>query len=99
MGVTNTGPYDYGVMGPPGYRFTTKGGALYAIASAWPAGGTAIASLAAGNPPGKAAAVTLLGHPGALEFTQDERGLKVKLPAQPSGGPAWVFKIAGLTLP
>ena len=48
---------------------------------------------------GKAAAVTLLGHPGALEFTQDERGLRIKLPAQPSGGPAWVFKIEGLTLP
>jgi alpha-L-fucosidase len=88
-----------GPQGPPGYHFTTRGGALYAIASAWPAGDAVVASLAAGSPAGKAAAVTLLGHPGALEFTQDERGLRIKLPAQPSGGPAWVFKIEGLTLP
>jgi alpha-L-fucosidase len=88
-----------GPKGSPSYHFTTKGGTLYAIASAWPAGDAVVESLAAGSPAGKAASVTLLGHSGELEFAQDEQGLKVKLPAQPSGGPAWVLKIAGLKVP
>lgn len=85
--------------GAPGYHFTTRGGALYAIGSQWPTGDAVIASLASGGPAGKVSGVTLLGSAGALEFTQDEGGLTVKLPARPSGGAAWVLKISGLKLP
>jgi alpha-L-fucosidase len=88
-----------GPKGSPGYHFTARGGALYAIATSWPGGDAVVTSLAAGSPAGKPTGVTLLGHAGPLEFTQDEQGLKIKLPAaQPSGG-AWVLKIAGLKMP
>jgi alpha-L-fucosidase len=82
--------------GPPSWHFTTKGQTLYAIASAWPGTEATIASLATGN--GKVDSVTLLGNAGALAFTQDEHGLKIKLPADRSGNIAWAFKITGSIL-
>ena len=81
------------------YRFTAKGDHLYAIAQAWPGETAVIASLAAGKAPeGKIASVTLLGHPGRLEFTQDAEGLKVKLPAERPCDYAYSLKITGLKI-
>jgi alpha-L-fucosidase len=81
------------------YRFTTKGDTLYAIALGWPGAQAAIASLAAGAPgAGKITGVQLLGHNGALDFTQDADGLKVKMPADKPCDYAYALKLAGLKL-
>jgi alpha-L-fucosidase len=84
--------------GSPAWHFTHKGDTLYAIASAWPTGDAAIASLASGQVAGKVTGVSLLGHAGALEFSQDARGLKIKLPPEHADAAAWSFKITGLKL-
>jgi alpha-L-fucosidase len=85
--------------GRPAYHFTTKGDTLFAIASAWPQEEAMVASLATGKVAGKVTGVTLLGYSGALEFTQDERGLHIKVPAAiPVSGPAVSFRIAGLKI-
>lgn len=78
-----------------GYRFTTKPGALYAIALSWPGQEAVITSLGSGA--GKVGSVHLLGHNGALAFRQDETGLKITLPpAAPANvSYAYSFKIAG----
>ena len=47
---------------------------------------------------GKIASVTMLGHVGSLQFTQDEDGLKVKLPADRPCGYAYTLKITGLKM-
>ena len=82
-------------------RFTTKGDALYAFVMAWPASGsTVVRSLAAGSPQlagRKATDVALLGYGGKLEWTQDEQGLKVKLPPEPPGPHAVTLKVRGVT--
>lgn len=69
-------------------RFTTKGGVLYAIVMELPAAGqpVVVKSLARNSPHarGKVTAVTLLGHSAPLQWTQDETGLRVTLPAAPS---------------
>jgi alpha-L-fucosidase len=81
------------------FRFTTKGDTLYAIALAWPGEQAVITSLAAGQASsGKIESVTLLGHLGNLEFTQDADGLKVKIPAEKPCEYAFALKIAGLKL-
>ncbi len=78
-------------------RFTTKGDALYAIVLGWPADGrVAVRSLAkVPGAAGKIAAVTLLGHAGALAFTHDEKGLAVTMPEKKPCETAWVLKITG----
>ncbi len=97
---------------PPGpkpvvYRFTVKGDALYAIAQSWPGETAVIATLGTGAaakfpdgklPEGKIASVTLLGHAGNLQFTQDEEGLKVKLPSDRPCDYAYTLKITGLKM-
>jgi alpha-L-fucosidase len=75
-------------------RFTTKGEVLYAISYDWPAGGILINSLSTTNSTGTISSVALLGHPSQLEFSQDEGGLKIKLPAQKPCDYAWAFKIS-----
>ncbi len=77
-------------------RFTTKGNTLYAIALAWPGAAVVVKSLATSN--GKVKSVNLLGHSGALKFTQDETGLHMMLPAMKPHDYACVFKITGLKL-
>jgi alpha-L-fucosidase len=78
-------------------HFTTKGDTLYAIALRWPADGTAeITSLP--KSVGTVAKVELLGNPGTLDFTQDDQGLKIKMPAQQVGQYAFAMKITGLKL-
>ncbi len=80
-------------------RFTTKGDTLYAISLGWPTNAVSIASLSATNASiGKVSGVELLGHQGALEFLQDETGLKIKLPADKPCDFAYSFKITGLKL-
>jgi alpha-L-fucosidase len=79
--------------GKPSYHFTTRGGAVYAIASAWPEGEAAIASLARSKGGLNPRRVSLLGRPGALEFIQNDAGLRIKLPPDHSEADAYVFKI------
>jgi alpha-L-fucosidase len=91
-------------------RFTTRGDVLYAFFMGWPEGqqvvirplstvaGTA-AGATAGIVAGAAAAgniegVELLGY-GKVEFTRDEVGLKVMLPAQRPCEYAYALKISG----
>jgi len=75
-------------------RFTTNGKTLYAIALAWPGDEAVIRSLSAGSPhqTGEIASVSLLGS-GAVEWVQNEDGLRIKLPRQQPGEHAFTFKI------
>ncbi len=82
----------------PGYRFTTKGNTLYAIALGWPEKQAIITSLATGLVKGKVENVTLLGYYGKLKFMQDNEGLKIDLPTEKIGDIAYAFKIEGLLL-
>jgi alpha-L-fucosidase len=77
-------------------RFTTKGEYLYAISYEWPASGLSISALGAANSVGKISRVELLGHQGALEFSQDQGGLKIKLPSNKPCDYAYAFKITGV---
>lgn len=80
---------------PQDFRFTTKGDTLYAIAMTWPGEQAVITSLASGkSPQGKIEKVELLGHDGALHFTQDVDGLKVKMPADKPCDFAYSLKIS-----
>ena len=68
-------------------RFTSKAGSLYAIVMAQPAAGTPVVlkSLAIGSAPignRKVTAVSLLGYPDPLTWSQDATGLHVQLPTQ-----------------
>ncbi len=47
------------------------------------------------TPSGTIQKVELLGHAGALEFTQDSEGLKVKMPADKPGDYAVALRITG----
>jgi len=77
-------------------RFTTKGDTLYAIFMAWPGEQAVITSLAKGAPSaGTVKGVSLLGHNGALQFKQDEEGLRVKMPAERPCDYAFALKITG----
>ena len=82
-------------------RFTTNGDSLYAFIMAWPDSRNAvIKSLAASSPQldgRKVADVSLLGYGGKIEWTQDENGLNVKLPAEPPSASAVTLKIRGVT--
>jgi len=81
-------------------RFTMKGDSLYAFVMVWPETGSAvIKSLATSSPQldgRKVADVSLLGYGGKLEWTQDEQGLNVKLPATPPCDSAVTLKIRGV---
>jgi len=81
-------------------RFTVKGDTLYAIILGnWPSEEAVITSLATTNfPAGKIKTVTMLGAKGKLEFTQDDIGLKVKLPATAPCKYSYVLKITGLKM-
>ena len=76
-------------------RFTTKKGALYAIALGWPPDGhLTIHSLGTGSN-FKVGDVTLLGSTGKVVFKQDADGLKLELPAKPDKAMyAYSFKVA-----
>jgi alpha-L-fucosidase len=80
-------------------RFTTRGSTVYAIALAWPGTEFVIQSLGKGSPhaTGEVTAVSLLGHPGKLEWTRTEAGLTAKLPAEQPCNHAFALKIEGLS--
>jgi alpha-L-fucosidase len=80
-------------------RFTRKGTDLYAIALAWPVGGTVhIRTLGSGSAqvPGEIASVGLLGSKTDVRWRRDAEGLHIELPdARPTPvPPAVTFKIA-----
>ena len=78
-------------------RFTTKGGALYAIALGWPENRKLVVrSLAV--PAGRITGLALVGHHGNLEWSQGEEGLVVTMPEQKPCEHAYVLKIAGQDL-
>jgi len=79
-------------------RFTTKEGALYAILMEWPEDGNAvIKSLATGSEYAKEIAVSdvkLLGSSAVVKWSQDENGLKIKLPKEKPGDFAFALKLS-----
>ncbi|HVS54076.1 MAG TPA: alpha-L-fucosidase [Opitutaceae bacterium] len=84
---------------PQDIRFTKHGDTLYATVMSWPADEALITSLATGQAPaGKIEKVELLGHAGALAFTQDAAGLHVKFPTEKPCDYAFALKITGLKL-
>jgi alpha-L-fucosidase len=66
----------------------------------WPESKSAVLRSLAANSPQigarKVAQVSLLGHGGQIEWTQDEQGLNVKLPATPPCQHAVTLKIKGV---
>jgi alpha-L-fucosidase len=60
-------------------RFTAKGGTLYAFLMGWPDREAVIKSLASA---GKIGNVELLGFKGKLQWSRDESGLNVAMPAE-----------------
>jgi alpha-L-fucosidase len=81
-------------------RFTTKDGVLFAFLLGRPAeSGALVASLSTSSPllaGRKVADVTLLGHGGALKWSQTDQGLAVRLPEQLPSEHAIALKIAGV---
>ncbi len=89
---------------PEDIRFTTKGGALYAIVMEIPAADKTvlIKSLATNSPHTagrKVTGVALLGHTGSIVWTQDETGLHVRLPDTLPGEHALTLRISGALSP
>lgn len=82
---------------PQDIRFTTRGDALYAILLAWPGAQVTIKSLPAAQKLwfGEIGQVHLLGAVGALQWTRNEQGLTVRMPAEKPCDYAYVLKITG----
>ena len=81
-------------------RFTTKGKLLYAFFMGWPQSNqVTIRPLKTNNAQrtGKIEHVELLGH-GKVEFTRDDEGLKIRLPAQRPCEHAYALKLEGTDL-
>jgi len=76
-------------------RFTTKGGALYAICLGWPEKQTLIASLPAGKRLcfGDVGEVRMLGVAAPLKWSRNAAGLTVEMPEQKPCEHAVVLKI------
>jgi len=85
---------------PQDVRFTTRGDTLYAIFLGAPRGTATIASLATGSGlfGGRVKAVSLLGHDGRLDWSQDDKGLHVAFPAKLPDELAVALKIEGLKI-
>ena len=81
-------------------RFTTKGRTLYAFLLGWPGEKTAVIKSLATNSPQlaghKITSVSLLGYRGKLDWSQDEKGLTVKMPANQPCDYAVALKIKGV---
>jgi alpha-L-fucosidase len=76
-------------------RFTTKGDTLYAIVLVWPGEQVTIKTLNSKNALlKKIRSVDLLGNKDTLEWSQDENGLTIHLPAAKPCEHAFVFKIS-----
>ena len=78
---------------PEDFRFTTRGGALYALEMAWPAGGAALIRALGSGTGERVASVRLLGSDAVIGFDQAADGLHLQLPAQPPGRFVHAFRI------
>lgn len=80
---------------PQDFRFTTRGGDLYAIEMAWPANGEAVIGSLRKDIAGARHInrVTLLGYSKALDFQQRSDGLHIRVPAEAPGKYAYSFHI------
>ncbi|MCU7547975.1 alpha-L-fucosidase [Chitinophagaceae bacterium LB-8] len=81
-------------------RFTTKGKDLYAFFMGWPEGQQVVIRPLSTNSEqkvGRIDNVELLGH-GKVQFTRDNEGLKVILPAQKPCENAYTLKVTGVDL-
>jgi alpha-L-fucosidase len=78
-------------------RFTTKGGALYAFVMGWPDYDVLIRPLALSTHlrVGKIQNVELLGYDGKLEWSQDDKGLRILTPSKSPCEHAVAFKVTG----
>jgi alpha-L-fucosidase len=79
-------------------RFTSKDGALYAIALGWPNSGMLrIQTLGEESAlaPGVIERVEVLGSNDSLSFTRSRKGLEVRLPEGLAGAIAVTLKIRG----
>jgi alpha-L-fucosidase len=87
---TDTQPFT-----PEDFRFTAKGGALYAIELGWPEKPESVIhtlkTAVAGEQPVES--VELLGSGAKLQFQQKNDGLHIQLPAQAPGKFAYAFRI------
>jgi alpha-L-fucosidase len=65
-------------------RFTAKGSTVYAFVLGWPEKEAVVSALglASDQAPGNIRSVELLGHPGKLDWKQDEASLRVKVPPE-----------------
>ncbi|WP_153798596.1 alpha-L-fucosidase [Foetidibacter luteolus] len=79
-------------LGAEDFRFTSKGGAVYATFFGWPGSGKVVIKSMAAE---KVSAVNLLGHNGTLQWNQTTDGLAVTLPEKPPCDNAYVLKIVG----
>jgi alpha-L-fucosidase len=77
-------------------RFTAKGDALYAILLGWPGDEAVITSITPGGASGAVQKVELLGSAGALSFSQEAGGLRVRMPLGTPNDYAYTLKITGL---
>ena len=76
------------------FRFTTKGGVLYAVGLEWPTNGdTVIHSLAATAGSEPVQSVALLGSDAKISFDQRPDGLHVHLPAQSPAKYAYAVRL------
>jgi alpha-L-fucosidase len=77
-------------------RFTTKGGALYAVVMGRPEGGKVVIKALAANSahyPGGIGRVQALGSSAKLEFSRDDAGLAVTIPDSAANDYATALKI------
>jgi alpha-L-fucosidase len=77
-------------------RYTTKGSTVYAFVMGWPKDGKVnLKALATGSKtyPGEIARIELLGADGPLQFTRNQAGLSVSLPAEKSNDIASALKV------
>jgi alpha-L-fucosidase len=80
------------------FRFTEKGGVLFAIEMGWPSDSEAvIRALASGAGGRQISSVRLLGLSQKLPFQQISDGLHIHLPRERVGDYAYVFRIEGPT--
>ena len=79
---------------PQDFRFTTKGGVLYATELAWPTDGKAVI-VALADAPGQAkvASVSLLGSEAPVTFEQTAEGLVLHMPGAAPTPYASCFRI------
>ena len=75
---------------------TKQGQQLYATAMAWPGEGATLSITTLNShafDSGSIASISMLGVPGELTWTQDASGLRVVMPARPSGAEAYALRL------